>query len=108
MRMPPFVPSMRIGGPPPFSRPSSRRRDFSVVSRVSPLGVDAAVGDAGRNRGLRVGREPQLDAAVGAFELRAALAQARELDVNTAVGRAGVDRPGDIARGDAAVGRFRR
>jgi hypothetical protein len=36
--MPPFVPSSSILGPPPFSRPSSRRRDDSpVVSICRPL-----------------------------------------------------------------------
>ena len=36
IRMPPFVPSTRMGGPPPFSRASRRRRLDCVVSSSSP------------------------------------------------------------------------
>ena len=46
----------------------------AVVSSVQPARVDAAVGDAGRDRRFRVRRQPELDAAVGAFELGAAFA----------------------------------
>ena len=106
MRMPPFVPSSRIGAPPPFSRPSSRRReDLGRFERQS-LGVDPAVGDRGRDRGFRVRRQPEADAAIRALELRTAFGQARELHVNAAVCGARLDRARDIAGADATVGRF--
>ena len=43
----------RSRAPPPFSRPSSRRRDFSpLVSMLEAARVDSAVGDARRDRRL--------------------------------------------------------
>src|SRR5207237_920377 len=71
-----------------------------------PVGIDAAVADARRDRGLRLARQPYPDAAVRALQLHAAFRHLREIDVEAAVGRARDERARDVARLNAAVGRL--
>ena len=95
-----------MGAPPPFSRPSSRRRDFSVVSIDSPLEsmpplVMLAEIDAFASAGSRSLMPPFVHSSF------APPSPTREqLHVHAAVGRARVDRAGDVAGDDAAVGRL--
>ena len=65
--MPPFVPSMWIDGPPPFSRASRRRRLDSVVSSDSPPVSMPPLVTLAEIVAARVAGQPQLDAAVGAL-----------------------------------------
>ena len=106
MWMPPFVPSSRIGAPPPFNRPSSRRRDDSVVSMdsrsalIPPLVIEAEI-EAFESAGSRRRMPPFVHSSFAPPS-----ANARELHFNAAVGGARLDPARNIARADAAVGRF--
>ena len=88
MWMPPLVVASSTRLPPPFKRPSSRRRLFSPVDSKRELIVDvhAAIDAARGDVGFRGLRELQLDATVDGLEPHASVGQRFEADLDAAVG----------------------
>ena len=90
--IPPLVPSILIGGPPPFSRASRLRRLDSVFSSCRPSASMPPLVMLAEMVGRGVGRQPQLDAAIGASELDATVRHGGQFDIHAAVGRGRLDR----------------